>query len=199
MPDRPEKIPDNDIFSLDLLQSAQGSAFIYARKSHRVLAANPATYAFWGTSERDFLDSSEGLYRLWVNPVDWSLQEQLVIDHGACVGLGTRMHHREGHLIDVQVTSLALEVDNRNLVLTYILDASFGCPIHPADEPAFVKLLDRPEAEKARTLLMGEAEYPSNNFYANYSADQLIPLFQDSDGNILKFPETGRYADRPQR
>lgn len=166
------------LFSLELLKTAQGSTFIYSRNSHRVLAANPATYANWGMVARDFLDSSEGLYRLWVNPIDWSLQEQLVIDHGACVGLKTRMHHRNGNLIDVQVTSLGLASEDTDYVLTYILKASYPSPIHTSDEQAFVELLGVPEAVQARSLLSGEAKAPSNNFYARQNIDKLVPLLK---------------------
>ena len=163
------------------MNSSNGSVFIYARNRHIVLAANHVTYSRWGTTPRDFLNCSKGLYGLWTNPVDWSLQEQLVIDHGACVGLRTQFHHRNRNLIDVQVTSLGLVIDGDHYILNYVVSAANPSPIGLADESAFVDFLNLPEAGKARALLTDTSQLPENDGCLDLGAKQSVPLFQRHD------------------
>jgi len=145
----------NMITTLELLRGATGAAFVYRCDDHRVLDANQALYDQWGYSPVNFLGTNEGLYRLWINPMDWMLHEQRLSDSSACIGLHSRLHHADGRLLDVRITSLILGFPNTPLVLSYLLLDSIPSvgPVYVEDERDLHAILSMSGADEGANLL----------------------------------------------
>ncbi len=149
----------NMLNTLELLRGSTGAAFVYRCDDHRVLDANQALYSQWGYSPAGFLGTNEGLYRLWINPVDWGQHESRLSEFGTCVGLHSRLHHADGRLIEARITSLILQFPIGPLVLTYLLPDSVPSvgPVFSEDERDFYSLLNMAGLEESTTLLQTES------------------------------------------
>ena len=140
------------------LRMARAAAFIYEPEQHQVLDANLAMWDQWGYPPDEFVGTSDGLFGLWVNPLDWEIHCDLVDDGGVCVGLRTRLARMDGRYAEADVTSVRLDVGNDlRWVISYVLPVGIGqgLPIHFEDERDFRHLLAQPEADAARAALLG--------------------------------------------
>jgi PAS domain-containing protein len=140
------------------LRTARAAACVYEPDQHRVLDANTAMWEQWGYSPDAFVGTSDGLFGLWVNPLDWEIHGDLLEQCGVCVGLRTRLARVDGRYVEADVTSVRLDAgkDGR-WVVTYVLPVGIGqgLPIHFEDERDFRHLLAQPEADAARASLLG--------------------------------------------
>jgi len=149
----------NMLNTLELLRGATGAAFIYRCDDHRVLDANQALYSQWGYTAAGFLGSNEGLYRLWINPMDWGQHENRLDEAGCCVGLHSRLHHADGRLVDARITSLMLTLQQSRVILSYLLPDSVPSlgPVYHEDERDFYAVLTMAGVEQSYLLLQPES------------------------------------------
>ena len=134
------------------LSEARGAAFAYGLLDHRVHAANVAAELLWAFAPDEFVGRSDGVARLWVNPLDWQRHGEVVRQQGACLGLSTRLRGWDGRLTRCWVSSLRLIVGVEPVVVCYArpVAGSRGAAIDPRDGDRFTALSNVPEAQPLR-------------------------------------------------
>lgn len=145
------------------LRTARGAVFAYESDSHRVVDANAALLDHWGYALERFVGTADGLYGLWVNPLDWEIHRDLLQARWVCAGLRTRLARVDGQVIESDVTSVRLDGGKAGCwVISYVLPAGLGegLPIHFEDERDFRHLLAQPEADEARAALLDVGGVP---------------------------------------
>lgn len=137
------------------LREARGAAFVYGLMDHRVHDANGAAESLWAFARGEFVGRSDGVARLWVNPLDWQRHGEVVRQQGVCLGLSTRLRGWDGRLTRCWVSSLRLIVGVEPVVVCYArpVAGSHGAVIDPEDLARFGVLLDVPAARQLRRNL----------------------------------------------
>jgi hypothetical protein len=134
------------------LREGRGAAFVYGLLDHRVHDANVAAESLWAFAHDEFVGRSDGVARLWVNPLDWQRHGEAVRQQGVCLGLSTRLRGWDGRLTRCWVSSLRLIVGVEPVVVCYArpVAGSRGAVIDPEDLAGFAALLNVRAAQPLR-------------------------------------------------
>lgn len=149
----------------DPLRGARGAAFCYGWVDHFVYDANDAAARLWAFGRESFVGRSDGIGRLWVNPLDWQRHGDLLRTEGACMSLSTRLRGWDGRLTRCWVTSLRVMVDAEPLVICYArAPGGSGRAVWADDAPMLAAILGSPDVSRvpasARAHLLRPSTVP---------------------------------------